>query len=385
MADFTFTFHPSVTDIQEIWQSRTGDSTFFSHEFYKALEHSPPSGTSFWYGLVYDGDRCVGNLYYQLKRIELDKSLRLSVPATAGVSSKIFTNIKRFLARQVRYTTLVAGNMTLTGTYGHVFDPELSETEKWEIIPKAADQLAKHLKSKGIAVSGILLKDFDDKNRPAVTPTSFSKFEVQPNMVLPIQESWSSTEDYLGAMKSKYKVRVRRARKKAEKLNKMVLSADQILEASETIKSLYQFVADGAGFNLFTLPDDYFWSLKTHLGDKMKLTAYYDGSKMVGFYTSIRNDKELDAHFLGYEPACNLSCQLYLNMLYDLVDEGIAVHAHNLVLSRTAMEIKSSVGAEPRNMYLYMKSTNSIMNRILGKALDYFVPEQDWQPRSPFK
>ena len=99
----------------------------------------------------------------------------------------------------------------------------------------------------------------------------------------------------------------------------------------------------------------------------------------------IQSEGDLDAHFLGYDPECNRNCQLYLNMLYDLVDDAIALKAHNLILSRTAMEIKSSIGAEPHDMYLYLKAINPIFNRGVSKALDYFKPKADWKPRSPFK
>lgn len=384
MADYTISFYDSIASVQDAWESRTDTCTFFSKDFYAALEQSPPSGTSFWYGLVHDGERNVGYLYYQLKKIELDKSLRLTVAEDASWLTRTFTQLKRLLARQVRYYTLVGGNMTLTGTYGHNFEQIVSIEDQWTLIPRAADELIAHLKGIGIKVSGVLLKDYEDSNRPTAIPEKYAQFEVQPNMIMEIPTEWQTTEDYMNAMKSKYRVRVRRARKKAEGLHMKVLTTDEIIANKAQIASLYQYVSDGAGFNLFTLPDDYFSSLQQHLSDKMKFTAYYDGEEMVGFYTSIKNHNELDAHFLGYEPQCNQECQLYLNMLYNLVDEAIEYGSHHLVLSRTAMEIKSSVGAEAKPMYLYMKTTNPLLNRILSKALDYFVPKEEWTPRGPF-
>ena len=76
---------------------------------------------------------------------------------------------------------------------------------------------------------------------------------------------------------------------------------------------------------------------------------------------------------------------LYLNMLYDLVDDAIRLKTDKLILSRTALEIKSSVGAEAHAMVLYLKATNSFLNIGVAKALNYFKPKEDWVPRSPFK
>jgi hypothetical protein len=54
-------------------------------------------------------------------------------------------------------------------------------------------------------------------------------------------------------------------------------------------------------------------------------------------------------------------------------------------MSRTALEIKSSVGAEAHSMVLYLKANNSILNLGVSKALSYLKPDEKWVPRSPFK
>lgn len=371
----------SIADLKS-WTEANGDSTFLSPAFYLALEDSPPSGTKFRYGLVSDKQGPLGVVYCQLKTIDLSESLRFENVSKLRWSKRQYTRLKQLLAKQIKYNTMVIGNMTLTGDYGHYFKDRCTDT--WSVIREVADQMVTIYKAEGIKVSGVLLKDFEADSLPAKMP-EYAKFSVQPNMRLTIPVEWKSFDDYLDAMKSKYKVRVRRARKKAVNLTKVELSADEILQQKDTISALYQCVSDGAGFNLFQLPDRYFYSLKHHLGEDMRLTAYYDGDSMVGFYTSIKNHGELDAHFLGYDPDTNNQSQLYLNMLYDLVEEAINDGCSRLVMSRTALEIKSSVGAEATDMYLYLKATNGLINSILPKALAYFIPEVKWQPRSPFK
>ena len=117
----------------------------------------------------------------------------------------------------------------------------------------------------------------------------------------------------------------------------------------------------------------------------MELVGYFKEDKLVGYYTNIQSDGDLDAHFLGYDPECNRENQLYLNMLYDLVDDSIRLKCSNLIMSRTALEIKSSVGAVGHSMVLYIKSTNPILNLGVARAMNFFTPKEDWVPRSPFK
>ncbi len=381
--EYEVAFFNSILEIREVWDKHTLSSTFLESSFLEALEHSPPSGASYRYGMVSKGGEYIGVIYYQLKKIALDESLRLDKKKDNGFFASLLTGVKGALAKWIRYNILAVGNLTLTGTYGHYFSGH--KEEKWEIIEKATSVLVKVLKKEGTKISGILMKDYTVENKPKSPPRGFAEFKVEPNMTMVIPDAWNTMDDYMAAMKSKYRVRVRRARKKSSTLTKKLLTLDEIAENSMRITELYKYVADGAGFNLFTLPHDYFWSLQKHLGEKMKLTAYYRDSEMVGFYTSIQNYDELDAHFLGYDPTCNHECQLYLNMLYDLVEEAILSGSHQLIMSRTALEIKSSVGAVANPMYLYMKSTNSLVNRVLPRALAYFIPEVNWKSRSPFK
>jgi hypothetical protein len=125
--------------------------------------------------------------------------------------------------------------------------------------------------------------------------------------------------------------------------------------------------------------------LKEAFGDKLILTTYWRNGKMVAFFTSIKNYDVLDAHFLGYDPDENYECQIYLNMLYDLIREGIECGVSKVDMSRTAIEIKSTVGAEPHDMYLYLRHTNKFLNKTVETVLDFIKPQEEYIYRSPFR
>ncbi|MEM9990948.1 MAG: 8-amino-7-oxononanoate synthase, partial [Bacteroidota bacterium] len=77
--------------------------------------------------------------------------------------------------------------------------------------------------------------------------------------------------------------------------------------------------------------------------------------------------------------------QLYLNMLYDIVRVGIENHMQEICMSRTALEIKSSVGAEPYDLYSYVRFSNSVVNKFSKSIFNYLDTEEDWVQRKPFK
>ena len=148
---------------------------------------------------------------------------------------------------------------------------------------------------------------------------------------------------------------------------------------------LYLNVSDNARFNTFILPQNHFYELKLKLKDKFKVYGYYLNDVLVGFYTLILNGKDLETYFLGYDSKHQYSNQLYLNMLYDMLQFGIENRFDTIVYARTAMAIKSSVGAKPEPMVMYLKHTNPFLNAILYPVFKLMNPAQNWEERHPFK
>jgi len=379
-------FYRSIDDVIERWKAvvPAGD-TFFGRDFLKALELAPPSDSQFRYALFSteeQGDIGIG--YYQIKTIRLDESIRFDKDISGSKASRILASVKKSVASRFRAYTLVVGNLTLTGNYGLCFRDDITVEKKFALVEQSLEVLKPILREEGIKVRGVFYKDFSDSHKmPA--EYGYTEFSVQPTMSVNLRPEWKTTDDYVAAMKSKYRVRMRSARKKAANIEKRVLSANEVKSYEADISRLYRYVSDQAGFNLFVLKDKYFYHLKDQLGDQMKVTGYFLNDRMVGFYTSIQTHDALDAHFLGYDNEYNGSCQLYLNMLYDLVEEGIALGVDHVDMSRTALEIKSSVGAEPTDLHLYLKLNSKALSKYTPKLLDFLTPKEEWKARNPFK
>ena len=76
---------------------------------------------------------------------------------------------------------------------------------------------------------------------------------------------------------------------------------------------------------------------------------------------------------------------LYLNMLYDMVAYAIKKQFKHIIFARSAMEIKSSVGAAAEDVYGIIKHTNPLLNQFMSRLFPYFDPKIQWKERSPFK
>ena len=68
-----------------------------------------------------------------------------------------------------------------------------------------------------------------------------------------------------------------------------------------------------------------------------------------------------------------------------MVKHGIEHGFKEVEFARTAMEIKSTVGAEPRDLKIYIKHPNSLLNKLVSRVTKLMNPKIDWEQRHPFK
>jgi hypothetical protein len=407
--DLHLSFYRTVADIRKNLPALVSNSVRFEaapkleahHDFFlslnylEALEDAPPEDFSFAYLVIHKPQtgKLVGFMACQIKYFDASKSLNYDAK-TASIYEKLKINAQKIVAKLTRFSTLIIGNLTLTGQHSFYFnDGEINDFElKKRLYTEGSLFLKKQLLEKHkINIASVFVKDFyqDSPNyalMQAVKKDGYNEFQVEPNFVFEVRKTWKTMDNYLDALASKYRIRAKRAFKKlGENVEKKEFFEERILANQLEINDLYAQVSKNAGFNLVDLHPDYFLKMKTNLDTKFRLFGYFLDHKLIGFYTTIDNGDELEAHFLGYDAALNHEHQIYLNMLFDLINLGIEGHFKRIIFSRTAHEIKSSVGAEPIEMSLFIKHDNLIMNRLLLYILRVLSPREKWTPRAPFK
>ena len=374
----------SVSQLPKDWEALSKGDVFLQSSYLKVLETACPQTFCCYFVGVFNNDELVGIAL--LQRVEL---YARDMFRSQGVSTlkKFFRNV---VSMVLKGHILVFGNLTHTGQHGYSFDSEkITNKMFFEAISHALLELKQNLKSeKGKKVRLFLLKDYFEDDAICQFSTDletkkFIKAKAQPNMILSIDETWKKPSDYVAAQVKKYRRRYTTARKKL-KVEKKELNLEGIEFHSQTIYQLYKNVSDNASFNTFVLPERHFCSLKESLQDRFRLIGYFSEGKLIGFYTLIENHEVLETYFLGYDEEHQYPNQLYLNMLYDMVEYGIERGFKSIVYARTAMEIKSSVGAKPHDMVMYLKHTNKLLNAIIGQVFSLMNPKRDWEERNPF-
>jgi predicted N-acyltransferase len=371
----------SCSDWSKIAKNQT---LFLQPEYLNALESCPPKGMRFAYLTFYKNNQPCGIAYAQIFNFSTYESLKHH--KSFNDENAKFLTVKKWLAHRMKFCAIVCGNILMTGEYGYRFDKQLvNDKEQFSIVNQGLEVLRQQLKTKGIKASVTLFKDYFENGRQDIKNTSFSEFQIQPNMVINLKADWKKFDDYLAAMSSKYRVRAKSAFKKAKHIEKQELSLEEIKHYESQMFDLYNQVVVSAGFNGIELQTHYFTNLKERLGEKFKVIAYFKEEELIGFYTVFFEKELMESHYLGINQAENRPYQLYLNMLYDMIRMGIYREVKQIFLARTALEIKSSVGAVPHDLYFYLKNHNPIFNALAHKTFDWFNPQEEWTQRKPFK
>ncbi|MCH2022226.1 MAG: GNAT family N-acetyltransferase [Saprospiraceae bacterium] len=385
----------SITEIKDIWDSMAPDTNLFLQSPYlKTLEDFPPEKMAFRYIVFYYNNKPIGVSYNQIFRLNIEDSMRQEgiigdENQNFCIISAISKATKKWFLKHAEFNLLICGNMLLTGEYGFHFGDKISNETAASLIQDSLETLQAVLETEETKINIHLIKDYKIENseqlKSELQKDTYHPFLMQPSMHMDIRNNWNDFEDYLADMSSKYRVRAKRARKKGKGIIKRELTLKEI-EANEIrIHELYKKIADGAGFNAFLLHEKYFTELKRSLKDKYKLTAYFIDNKLVAFYTAIFNYNEMDAHFLGVDNSFNKTHQVYLNILYDLVNRAIEGSSKSIDFARTALEIKSSVGAVAQDMLCFLKHRGTLTSKILPLVFDSLNRKEEWKPRSPFK
>jgi hypothetical protein len=377
----TYKIYISVSDLPDQWNTFAHGNIFLSTDYLRVLETSAPKNmTCFFIGL-FDKDGLAG--------VSLAQFLDLSDVSSFGERDNCLKmKIRNFVFKRFASHVLILGNNMLSGENTLRLGHNIQLADALQTLAKALDHIRNGLASQGINTHLIIWKDFSQADAEHFRIPEFDpyfRFSTQPNMVLDIRNNWNSDADYIADLNKKYRDQYKRARKKAEDIAKRKMSLEEIIANNDTIYELYFTVVKNAPFNTFYLSRNHFIALKQLLGEQFLFYGYFVGGKLIGFDTLIKNGEATDTYFLGYDENFQKERMLYLNMLYNMIAYSVNKKYKKVIFARTALEIKSSVGAKPIFLAGFIKHSNSLINFFMPRLFPFFEPDVAWHERHPFK
>lgn len=381
MNPYTFQLYTSASQIPPQWNSLAVETVFLNTAYLEILEKSAPTNMTCHFIGLFDSETLIG--------VALSQFLDLNQLESFGERDQcVKTYIRNFAFRNFASHVLFIGNNMLTGQHAFAFSKECNISMALQTLSEATNELKTIFKSKGKKVHIVTYKDFNPEETSLFKKVGFNdfyEFNTQPNMVFSVNPNWNTEQDYMDTLTKKYRDQYKRSRKKALGIEKRKMHLDDIITHEAAIYDLYLHVAKNAPFNTFFLAKNHFSTFKRIFDHDFLFYGYFMNDKMIGFNTMIKNGKSLDTYFLGYDDSIQREKMLYLNMLYDMIAYAIKKGYEEVIFSRTALEIKSSVGAKPIKTVGLIKHESGILNRYMSTIFPYLEPEMIWQARNPFQ
>jgi predicted N-acyltransferase len=368
---------------QEHWNAIVPpNEVYLTLPYLKALESTLADRIDFRYILFYSETfQPIGVAIVQLLRFTNDDLNTDDLHDRFGhyVSEKFIHNLD---AR-----VLLCGNAFSTGENGFIFCDTVSNDMAKRNLSRALNRIKRDEKKANNGVSIILLKDFWPKSfngMEVLEHDGFSHFEIDVNMVVKMKPNWQSFDDYLCDLVTKFRTKVKGIYKKSSALRMKPLTPEEIAQYQDRIDQLYGDVLERADYRFGNLKADTFRMFAESMPKDFRLAGYFLQDELVGFSTCFKGNEVVDANFVGIDYRYNHEYAIYQRMLCDFIQYTIDCGLQELRLGRTAEEIKSTLGAEPIHMKLYVKHKNHITNKLVKPIVGLIKPSK-FGTRKPFK
>lgn len=380
-------YFSSVEDISPIiWQQLAcTDNLYFNPNYLSALAKNNPQIQCLYAVLTDDFQNAIAFATIQIVDFYLESvqnNLQNMVEKINHFGQKL-----KVISPQKPLKILTIGNTFVSGEHG-IFIKQYQD--KQTIIKELAKSVLQYVNSNknlNKEISAFMLKDFVKQSlfiTDELYRFKYNSFNVEPNMVLQIDKEWLTFEDYLASMKTKFRVKAKKALKQSLLIKVKEVTAKNIDFFLPKMTELYKKVSKNASFNLGNFNLNTYKALKENIGNNYFVKVYCINDKIVGFLSGMINQNSLDAHFVGIDYKLNREYAIYQRMLYDYIDMAITNKVSTLNFGRTASEIKSSVGAVPQDMTIYLRHKKSIPNKILSLFIKRIQPTEFHQ-KFPFK
>lgn len=339
-------FDDMATVPWDLWTALPGASAYLEPRYFRAMAGHSKVQCRLGLLMTASGD-CVGGIQMQSVLSE-SRTPEDHLEVSAGV--RLVMGILQPGGRPFQFRTLVAGQGLGTGEHTFRWHEDIPVADRVRFTEQAFETCAREW---GIRVW--MAKDFGPDLDADLGPHWSRKWQratFDPLMVTPLDPTWTGPDDWMDALRTKARTKVRSilARNANVTLDR-ITDPQRLRDLGPALIDLYDKVYGRASIVMGGLEATDFARLAEQWGDDFLLVTHHFEGRLVGFHCGLHHAEPeggtIEAYFVGFEPELNKECALYQRMLIEFIHWGIDNNARRVVMGRTAMEIKSTLGALP--------------------------------------
>jgi len=337
-----------------------------NYTFFKTLDESGFDQFSFFYIMVYRGDKPVGAVSCFTMRFGIDMTV-------TGFLKQVFGLVRKILPDLLSPNVLMVGLPMGMGRIGLADVPqEVLEVIRFEVEKLAAAEKA----------AMVIYKDFTGENEGILSPLlkkGYFKIQSIPTTIMDIRVK--DFEEYLLTLGKVSRDGLKRNLKKVDTQVKIEFSAKDALNEQELedIHRLYLQTFRKLDMGLEKLPVDFFRVASGNMPSEAKYFLWRIEGKMVAFaFCLVKGDYFID-YYLGFDYDLSRKYYLYYIRFRDLlrwcIDHKIATYEMGV----TSYESKRRLGFRFVRLYFYIKHCNPVIN-FFGPLIKFFFSPEHFDP-----
>jgi len=311
--------------------------------------------------------------------VNLDSHVQSERSWFSGISKLLHGKDGRF-----QFRVRVVGTVLGSGEHGQCWSPNISAAEARRLLTETVFQ---SYRLDGVQVPRVVMvKDqpiYGDARREAQFQ-GWTPLEFDPEMLFHVDPEWNNFDDYMQGLKTKSRTKIKRIMALSSDFALRTLSSAELAERCDELIALYQGVYERSGFRLGSLHAAELLSSKAEWGDDFVVTVYELDGALRGFQCAYVGNEETEAFFVGFDPELIKTHAIYQRMLVEFICLGVERGSKRVNMGRTALEIKSSVGALPRRLMCEVRFRNPLFHAVVDRYTQGYNPVMQ-KLRQPWK
>jgi len=210
----------SKVPLEALEELQCDENIYLSKGYLQSIEENHPDIVFNYVVLTDEQQRPIAFAVLQMVKFYLDEVNDSVEDFLLGIK-KVLRKVGIFPNKKpVRL--LVSGNIFVSGEHGVFIKANQDKKKVFKQLAKVILHFTQNNTELANSIDAFMLKDFWDESlfiTNELKRFNFHPFSVEPNMKFDIQSDWSSFDDYLAAMKTKFRVKAKKALSQKTKQN----------------------------------------------------------------------------------------------------------------------------------------------------------------------
>ena len=366
--------HVELSEWQRV-RSACNGSIVMDPRFIASVETSMKQVERFWYIILYDENGApVACTSVSAMTVDL---VDFADPALARIIRLTPLKFSRW-----RHSKLLIGGLPIgTGQHALALTQPSASGQILPVLDKVICDLATEVQA-----DAILYKEFAEGDLTWTEPLldlGYHRLQTPPSYSFRL--AFDDFAQYCAALRARYRLQINNSRRKLTDagLDITVLSdPEEILEAyTSEVHALYHQMADRAAIKVEVLPVELLHQLAMRLNGQIELLVIRKDARILAFASCLHAQSTYYTMYAGLDYRLNHEFDLYFNLLYALLEQGLQKRVSTIVFGIGADGVKARIGCSAEPLYVFVKGRRPLMSLIIRAAGNFLIAQKPAKTR----